>query len=232
MSDSSSDIPARLAEVSARVAAAALAAGRDPADVKLIAVSKTRPPDALRVALAAGQRLFGENYAQELRDKADQLGPGPEWHFIGALQKNKVKYVVGRATLIHDVDDLGLAEEINRRADGRPVGVLIGVNLGGEAQKSGVAPALVLDFARSILTLPNLRLRGLMSIPPPTVEPEAAAPYFAELAELAAAGRAAGLPLAELSMGMSHDFEVAIRHGATYVRVGTAIFGERAAKTP
>ena len=202
-----------------------------PSHATLVAVSKTRPAEAVREALSAGQVHLGENYAQELRDKAEQLGQGPIWHFIGSLQRNKVKYVVGRATLVHDVDSLALAEEIGKRSGDRVTGILVGVNM-GEAQKSGVAPAAVLDLCKAVVGLPGVALRGLMTIPPATDDPEDAAPYFAELAELAARGRAAGLPLHELSMGMSHDWRVAVRHGATWVRVGTAIFGERAARVP
>lgn len=200
-----------------------------PEGVRLVAVSKTRPAADVREAMAAGQLRFGENYAQELRDKADEVGPGPEWHFIGSLQRNKVKYVVGRASLIHDVDSLALAEEIGKRSGPRPTGILIGVNM-GEAQKSGVPREQVLEFARALTGVAGVELRGLMTIPPPTDDPEGAAPFFAELAELAARGRADGLPLTELSMGMSHDWRVAVRHGATLVRVGSAIFGARPPK--
>jgi len=200
-----------------------------PATVTLVAVSKTRPASDVREALATGQVDFGENYAQELRDKAEEVGTGPRWHFIGSLQRNKVKYVVGRATLVHDVDSLALAEEIGKRSGATPTGILIGVNM-GEAQKSGVPTGEVLDFARSLVGVPGVILRGLMTIPPPSEDPEGAAPFFAELAELAARGRADGLPLHELSMGMSHDWPVAVRHGATLVRVGSAIFGARPPK--
>jgi pyridoxal phosphate enzyme (YggS family) len=218
-------IAENLATVQARVVAACVAAGRDPSTVQLLAVSKTKPVEDLRAAFAAGQRHFGENYAQELRDKADLLGPSYTWHFIGSLQRNKVKYVVGRATLVHDVDSLGLAEEIARRSGDRPTGVLLGVNIGEEPQKSGFAPDEVLDAARTVAGLHGVTLRGLMCIPPADADP---APFFARMASLAAAGRAEGLPLEELSMGMSEDLEAAIAHGATIVRVGTAIFGARA----
>lgn len=223
-------LEARLAAVRADIAAACAACGRDPASVTLVAVSKTRPAEAVREALAAGQVDFGENYAQELRDKADQLGAGPRWHFIGALQRNKVKYVVGRASLVHDVDSLAIAEEIGRRSLPGRTAVLVGVNVGDEAQKSGVPAADALALARAVAAVPGVELRGLMCIPPPTDDPEDAAPHFRRLAELAARGRAEGLPLHELSMGMSHDYPVAIREGATLVRVGTAIFGARAPK--
>lgn len=199
-----------------------------PPSVRLIAVSKTRPAEVVKEALLAGQVDFGENYAQELRDKAD-LVPGARWHFIGALQRNKVKYVVGRADLVHDVDSIELAEELGKRSGARRTGVLVGVNF-GEAQKSGVSASAALELCRCIQNIAGVELRGLMCIPPPSDDPEAAAPYFAELADLAARGRADGLPLAELSMGMSHDWQVAVRHGATMIRVGTAIFGARPAK--
>jgi pyridoxal phosphate enzyme (YggS family) len=200
-----------------------------PAQVTLIAVSKMRPAADVREAMTAGQLDFGENYAQELRDKAPEV-PGARWHFIGALQRNKVKYVVGRAWLVHDVDSLDLATEIGKRSGPSATGVLVGVNF-GEEQKSGVPAAQALDLARAIMGVEGVQLRGLMCIPPPSEDPEAAAPFFAELADLAARGRAAGLPLTELSMGMSHDWPVAVRHGATLVRVGTAIFGARPPKT-
>lgn len=219
-------IASALGRVRADIAEAARAAGRDPATVTLVAVSKTKPVDDLRAAFAAGQRAFGENYAQELRDKADALGAAYEWHFIGSLQRNKVKYVVGRATLVHDVDSVALAEEISRRSQsvGRRTGVLLGVNIGEEPQKSGVLPAEALATARRVAALPGVELRGLMCIPPADAP---AAPHFARMSDLAGQGRAEGLPLHELSMGMSHDFAEAIAHGATLVRVGTAIFGAR-----
>ena len=217
-------IAENLAAVRARIADAARAAGRDPSSVTLVAVSKTKPVEDLIAAHAAGQRVFGENYAQELRDKADVLGPSYDWHYIGSLQRNKVKYVVGRATLVHDVDSIALAEEIGKRSGTRTTGILLGVNIGEEPQKSGFLPGDVLGAARTIATLPGVELRGLMCIPPAE---GAARPHFARLAALAEEGRAQGLPLHELSMGMSHDVEEAIAEGATYVRVGTAIFGAR-----
>lgn len=219
-----------LAAVRERIRGACRLAGRDPASVTLIAVSKTRTAGEVREALAAGQVDFGENYAQELRDKAPLVGPGARWHYIGGLQRNKVKYVAGTASMVHAVDSLALAEELGRRSFPRVTELLVGVNLGGETQKTGVSPAEVTGLCQAVVGIPGVALRGLMCIPPPTEEPEAAAPYFAALRELAARGRAEGLPLELLSMGMSHDFEVAIREGATHVRVGTAIFGERTKK--
>lgn len=198
--------------------------------VTLVAVSKTRPAAEIQEAMAAGQLDFGENYAQELRDKADVV-PGARWHFIGALQRNKVKYVVGRTVLIHDVDSVELAEEIGKRSLPRRSAILVGVNF-GEEQKSGVPTKDALALCEAIMKVEGVELRGLMSIPPWGDDPEDSAPYFAELADLAARGRDRGLPLHELSMGMSSDYQVAMRHGATLVRVGTAIFGARRRKQP
>ncbi len=196
-----------------------------PPNVTLIAVSKTQSPDAIREAYAAGQRDFGENYAQEWRDKARALGdlPGLVWHFIGALQTNKVKYLVGQAGWVHTVDRLALAEELSRRSAARAVTtrVLLEVNVGGEASKSGCAPGEVPALAGAVARLPGLALRGLMCIPPADEDPR---PHFAALRRLR---DSLGLPLPDLSMGMSGDYPIAIEEGATLVRVGTAIFGAR-----
>lgn len=227
----SDGISTRLAAVRAQFDAAVQASGRDPSTVRLLAASKTRTPDEVRAAMACGQRLFGENRAQELRDKGRALeGEDIEWHFIGPLQKNKIKYVVGRAAMIHSIDSLALAEAIDARLerDGLPaVDALIQVNIGDEETKSGVPASAALGLARAVDALPRLRVRGLMTIPPPVARPEDAAPFFEAMVSLAAKGRAEGLGLVELSMGMSHDMAVAIAHGATIVRVGTAIFGAR-----
>jgi len=220
----------RLAEVRARIARAAESSRRDPAGVRLIAVSKLQPLESIQAALAAGQLRFGENYAQELREKSEALGTGPEWHFLGALQTNKVKLVVGRAALIHTCDRLPLAQELHKRAAalGLVQRVLIEVNLGDEAQKGGVAPGGLLELLRQLKQLPSLRAEGLMCIPPAHQEPR---PHFRALARLREQARAAGYEhIEELSMGMSADYELAIAEGATLVRVGTAIFGERVAR--
>jgi len=210
-----------LIRVRERIAAACARAGRAPDSVKLIAVSKTQPLEKLRVALDAGQRAFGENYAQELREKAEALGGGVEWHFIGALQTNKVRLVVGRAALIHTCDRLSLAQELARRA--RNAGLvqraLIEVNAGREPQKAGALPEDVPALLEQIAALGSLQCEGLMCIPPAAGDPRS---HFRALRELAAR-----LRLPELSMGMSADYETAIEEGATLVRVGTAIFGER-----
>lgn len=218
--------------IQARIAAACARVGRDPAEVRLVAVSKTKPAALIEEAAAAGQRLFGENYVQEFADKAEGVRAPVEWHFIGALQSNKVKYLRGKVAMIHSLDRLSLAEEIDRqwaKLD-RPVDVLLEVNLGDESSKAGTAEDQAIDLVRRVAELPCLRPRGLMALPPWLDDPEEVRPYFRRLRELARrieALRIPGVSMAELSMGMSNDFEVAIEEGATLVRVGTAIFGER-----
>jgi len=227
--------------VRASVDAAARAAGRAPGAVRLIAVSKKMPPDDIAAALAAGQRDFGESYAQELRDKRPALdaagaaAPTPIWHFIGPLQTNKAKYVAGKVALIHSVDSAELLAEIDRRAGAPPArpepqDCLVQVNVAGEAQKHGVSPDDLGALLDRFASLPRVRCVGLMLIPPLVEDPEAARPHFAALRRLRDAEAArprANVDLQHLSMGMSHDFEAAIAEGATLVRVGTAIFGER-----
>lgn len=222
-------IAERLAAVRAGVAAACAAAGRAEDAVTLVAITKTVPPERIREAYAAGQRHFGENYAQELRDKARALADLPDlcWHFVGRLQKNKAKYVAPVATRVHAVEDVDTAVALVDRATG-PVSCLVMVNVADESSKGGVPAGAALALCERLHAVPGVALRGLMALPPPADDPEASAPHFAALAALAAEGRRRGLPLHELSMGMSHDYAVAIRHGATFVRVGTAIFGERA----
>ena len=215
----------RLEAVKARVVAACTAAGRDPAEVGLIAVSKTHPAHVIAEVAAAGHRDFGESYAQELRDKAPQI-PDARWPFIGRLQSNKAKYVAPVAHRVHALESVSQAEALAKRASG-PLECLVSVHLGGESSKGGVAPDEALERCATLHAVEGIEIVGLMTLPPFHEDPEDMAPYFAHLADLAARGRAAGLPLHELSMGMSHDFEVAIRHGATWVRVGTAIFGPR-----
>ena len=216
----------RLHNVYARLAAACTAAGRDSSEVKLIAVSKTFPAEILQSAYDAGQRHFGESYAQELRDKAPALPRDAVWHYVGRLQTNKAKYVAPHAHRVHALETVAQAEALARRAPG-PLSCLVSVNVGGEASKGGVLPAEVLSRCAALHAVPGIEVVGLMTLPPPSDDPEDAAPFFAQLADLAAQGRDRGLPLHELSMGMSHDFEVAVRYGATWVRVGTAIFGPR-----
>jgi hypothetical protein len=203
----------RLAEVRQKIRAAA--GGRE---VTLVAVSKKQPASACREAMAAGHDLFGENYAQELRDKAREV-PGARWHYIGPLQRNKVKYVVGVAELIHSVDSAALLDEIAARAEKLSVvqRCLIQVNVGDESQKSGVAVADLPSLIDAFQQRPPVKLEGLMCIPPADDDP---APYFKKLRQLCG-----NLP--HLSMGMSADYERAIAEGATIVRVGTALFGQR-----
>lgn len=221
-----------LAQIRSQIAAACARSGRDSAAVRLVAVSKTHPATLVEEAVAAGQRLFGESYVQEFAAKAETVRAPVEWHFIGALQSNKIKYLRGRVALIHSVDRLSLAAEIDRQWARlqRTADVLLQVNLGGEESKSGVDETGLAELVRQVALLPHLRIRGLMTLPPYCDDPEAVRPYFRRLRELAGEVAALNLPgieMAELSMGMSHDFEVAIEEGATLVRVGTAIFGER-----
>jgi pyridoxal phosphate enzyme (YggS family) len=194
-----------------------------PAGVTLVAVSKSQPAEAVREAHAAGQRDFGENYVQEWRDKAEALAdlPGIAWHFIGSLQTNKVKYLAGRVALVHTVDREELGREISRRWEraGAVARVLVEVNLGNEASKGGCAQAEVPALVEALRALPALEVAGLTCIPPPEDDPR---PHFAALRALRDR-----LGLRELSMGMSGDYPVAVEEGATLVRVGTAIFGER-----
>jgi pyridoxal phosphate enzyme (YggS family) len=222
-----SEIADNLAAVRERIARAATSAGRDPGEIKLIAVSKTKPAEAVREAYLAGQRAFGENYAQELATKAAELAdlPDIEWHFIGHLQSNKAKLIVRAAKVVHTIDTVSLARELGKRAtqaDTPPIAVLVEVNVGGEAQKFGVAPSDLAEVIQGIKAEPALALRGLMTIPP---EGNARA-VFDTLATLRSLhGGKALLP--ELSMGMSADLEDAVVAGSTMVRVGTAIFGAR-----
>ncbi len=218
------DVKTRWAALNAEVAEACRRAGRPPQSVELLAVSKLQPLEALREAYAAGVRAFGENYAQELRDKAEALldCPGVRWHAIGTLQTNKAKYVAKSAHVFHALDRRTLAEELARRRSGAPLEVYLEVNLGGEATKSGLAPAQVGELLQQVQALPQLKAVGLMCLPPFAESPEASRPYFQRLRELAAAHHLPGL-----SMGTSQDYVVAVQEGATVVRVGTALFGPR-----
>ncbi len=224
-----------LARVRDRIARAASAVGRAPADVRLIAVSKTKPAAAVREAYVAGQRDFGENYAQELTQKAEELADLVDlrWHFIGHLQSNKARYVVRAAHMVHTVDGETLARELGRRAaalresrgeDSERLPVLVELNVGGEAQKHGASAAQLGDVLAAVEREPSLVLRGLMTMPPNDLE--AARRAFEALSSLRVLhGGATRLP--ELSMGMSADLEIAVACGATLVRVGSAIFGGR-----
>lgn len=228
-----SAIAGNLATIQARIQQACKNSGREPSTVRLVAVSKLHPTGVVAEAAAAGQTIFGENYVQELCDKAGQLTHPVNWHMIGHLQSNKVKYLPGIVSMIHTVDRLSLAQEIDRQWRTKlsaPCDVLLQVNVSGEATKSGTTADTALELVQSIATLPNVKIRGLMTMPPFFDNPEAARPYFRELRLLADQIRnrcIPGVDMTELSMGMSGDFDVAIEEGATLVRVGTAIFGER-----
>ena len=219
-----------LKEVRAAIAAAAQRAGRDLGSVRLVAVSKTVDLTLLRAAIDAGQDLFGENYLKEARDKITALGRQLSWHLVGSLQSNKARGAVELFDLIHAVDRLKLARALDAAAarQGKVQDVLIQVNQAGEATKSGVTPGAAPELLKEVARLPHLQVLGLMTMPPWFPDPEAARPYFRALRELRDHLRnLSGLPLTELSMGMSGDFAVAVEEGATLVRVGTAIFGPR-----
>ncbi|MEA2516251.1 MAG: dependent protein [Actinomycetota bacterium] len=219
----------RLDEVRARIRDACASSGRTPDEVTLVGVAKTFSVDVVAAGLDAGLADIGENRAQELKEKAAVLGREVRWHFIGPLQTNKVRHVVGTALMIHSVDRFGLGEAIARRADALGIRqqVLIEVNIGGEAAKTGIEPQRAGALASELAALRGLEVAGLMTIPPRTSSPEEARPYFRHLAELReeVAGSLPGV--AHLSMGMTSDFTVAIEEGATLVRVGRAIFGPR-----
>jgi pyridoxal phosphate enzyme (YggS family) len=219
----------RLEQIQETLANAAKKVGRDPADIELLAVSKTQPVEAIQEALRAGITTFGENKVQEARGKIEALGRGV-WHLIGHLQSNKARDAVRLFDSIDSVDRLDLAEELNLRADafGKTQNVLLQVNIAGESTKFGCAPDAASALAEAINALPRLALGGLMTIAPYSPDPEKSRPHFAGLRELRdEIEKATGLRLPTLSMGMSGDFAVAIEEGSTCVRVGTALFGER-----
>ncbi|MBI5526357.1 MAG: YggS family pyridoxal phosphate-dependent enzyme [Deltaproteobacteria bacterium] len=224
-------IPRNLADVKARIARAAERIGRDPAGVRLVAITKTKGADHVRAALDAGHTLFGENYVQELLSKSQLIGTGAEWHLVGHLQTNKVKKVVGVAAAIQTLDRIDLAAEVEKRAAaaGTTMDCLVEVNLAGEASKTGTAPGEVASLVRAFVSLPHVRVRGLMCVPP-FLPPDQVRRYFKNLREMLARitnEMDPGPGFCELSMGMSGDFEAAVEEGATIVRVGTAIFGQR-----
>jgi len=225
-----SDIPAHLASVADDIQAAAVRAGRDPATVRLVAVSKTHPAEAVAAAAETGQRVFGESRVQEAREKIPACPPGLEWHFIGHLQKNKVRQALPLFAFFHSIDSAALAEAMNRIAGetGSTVSGLLEVNVSGEASKYGFTPAQLRAEFPALAKLPHLRIRGLMTMAPYSDNPEEARPVFRALRELRDELQSAhSHPLPELSMGMSGDFVPAIEEGATLVRVGSSIFGAR-----
>jgi len=219
------------AHVLSRVAQAAQRSGRKGEKIRLIAVGKTKPAEMIGEAIEAGLSVFGENYVQEAEEKISAY-PQAEWHFIGKLQRNKVKKAVSLFSWIQTVDSLDLLKEISRRAGeaGKVLPVLAEVNLAGEASKAGMEPEALAELVEAAPGFPGISLKGLMAIPPWTEDPEESRPYFIRLRKLLAgcvSRGGAGLQMTELSMGMSNDFEAAIEEGATMVRVGTAIFGSR-----
>ena len=220
----------RVHEVRARIAAAAARAGRNVADITLLAVSKAQPADSVRAAAAAGLTEFGESYLNEALGKLEALaGLALTWHFIGRLQANKTRPIAERFQWVHGLERLHVAERLSaqRPVHAPPLNVCIQVNLAGEASKAGVAPAQLAQLAEALGALPRLRLRGLMCIPPAERDPERQRAWFARLRELREALNAQGAGLDTLSMGMSADFESAILEGSTVVRIGTALFGVR-----
>ena len=225
-------IAENLKQVEERIEAACRRAGRDRGSVRLVAVSKTKPAEAIAEAYAAGQRLFGENHAQEIVAKKPVLPEDIRWHFIGNLQKNKVKYLVGNVAMIHSVNSEGLAAEIEKQAakHGIVQKILLEVNIAGEESKQGAAPDQILPLLRFCEAQPHIKLCGLMAVAPQAENPEESRPVFVRLRRLREELR----PLLkdpeafrELSMGMSGDFGVAVEEGATLIRVGTLIFGRR-----
>lgn len=220
-----------LYRVRERIEAAARRAGRGPEEIKLVAVTKTVPPETIREAIKGGISRLGENRVQELLKKYNDVSPGLEWHLIGHLQTNKVNKIIGKVALIHSLDSWRLAEEISRaaRENNTAASVLVQVNVAGEETKYGILPSEAEDFVEAAARLPGLAVRGLMTIAPWTSQPEEVRPVFRQLKDIAIRLRnnTAGATMEYLSMGMSGDFEVAVEEGANILRIGTAIFGER-----
>ena len=224
------DFAENLNSIRARIAAACARAGREENSVTLLAVSKSHPPETIRAAVDAGQIFFGENKIQEAKAKIPLSPSRARWQFIGHLQSNKVRDAVELFEMIQGVDSLAIAQEISKRAAqaGKTMPILLEVNVAGEASKFGYQPEKLLAELEELNALPRLEVHGLMAIPPFTPLAEKSRPYFQRLRELkVACEKILGVPLPQLSMGMSGDFEVAIEEGATIVRVGTALFGER-----
>ena len=215
-----------------RIARAADAAGRDPATIRLLAVSKSMPAEAIRTVHALGQRAFGENYVQEATAKMTSLAdlPGIEWHLIGPLQRNKARAAAARFAWVQTIDGMAIAERLSATREARQglLDVCVQVNISAETSKSGIAPGDALALARAVVSLPRLALRGFMGIAAPTAEVDLQRAQFRTLREILAAAQAEGLMLDTLSMGMSDDLEAAVAEGATLIRVGSALFGPRA----
>ena len=225
-------VAAAVKEVTANIEAACKRAGRDPKEVTLIAVSKTMPVEAIREAMACGMVDFGENRPQELRDKQAEITDLLRWHMIGALQTNKLKYVIGKTTLIHSVDTLHLAEAIEEMSAKKDLitEVLLEINIGGEDTKHGIAPEALEDLVRDVARLSHVRIRGLMTVAPYTEQAEENRLYFRKMKQLMVDINSKNIDnvyMDILSMGMTGDYEIAVEEGATLVRVGTGIFGHR-----
>ena len=228
-----SSIPDNLERVREQIARAAANSGRSADDVELVAITKTHPAEKVREAVEAGQTLFGESRVQEARAKIPELSSNLRWHFVGHLQKNKVRQVLPLFEMIHSVDSLALARDINRIAEeeGLYPRVLLEVNVGGEGSKFGFAPDDLREQMEALLALPRLSLEGLMCVPPLAVESEDSRKFFVQVRELRdSLQKEFNMKLPQLSMGMTQDFPIGIAEGATLVRVGTAIFGERSKK--
>jgi len=226
-------IAENLDHVRERLAIAATKSGRSADGIELIAITKTHPADKVREAIQAGQKLFGESRVQEARTKIPELPSSSRWHFVGHLQKNKIRHALSLFEMIHSVDSLALAQDINRIAEeeGLHPRVLLEVNVAGEGSKFGFAPGQLRDQMEPLLALPRLSIEGLMCIPPIADESDASRKFFVQLRELRdRLEKEFRLKLPHLSMGMTNDFIIAVEEGATLVRVGTAIFGERSAK--
>jgi len=226
-------IAENLARVREQIAQAAAEAGRSVEDVELVAISKTHDAERVRKAIDAGQTLFGESRVQEARVKIPELPSSLRWHFVGHLQKNKIRHALPLFELIHSIDSLALAQDMNRIAEdeGMHPRVLLEVNVAGEGSKFGFTPEKLREEMESLLALPRLSILGLMTIPPIAEEAEASRRFFVELRELRDRLQTEfRVDLAQLSMGMTQDYPVAVEEGATLVRVGTAIFGERRRK--
>jgi hypothetical protein len=225
------DVGANLARVRGKIARAAERSGRKAGDITLVAVTKTVGLDVIKQALIHGANVLGENKVQEMLEKMPLLPPDVQWHMIGRLQRNKVKYIVDKISLIHSLDRWSLAEEIQKRAgkNNVTVPVLLQVNLAGEDTKSGLARGEVFDFLSDVATLDNIKVRGLMTIAPYVDNPEEIRPVFRQMRQLAEelTGKIAGVEMNYLSMGMTNDFEIAIEEGANMVRIGSALFGPR-----
>ena len=226
------DVAANYRAIVDRVKRAALRVGRDPREIKILAASKTQTVESIEAAISAGVSCIGENYVQEAKSKKQIVSLPVEWHMIGHLQRNKVKAAVGVFDVIQSLDNVALATELDREARKKNVKVrtLIEINLGGEESKSGILKGKVRELLQAVGELPQLNVEGLMTIPPFRHDCEEIRPYFRQLRELKEALQSLSVPnvdLRELSMGMTHDFAVAVEEGATIVRIGTALFGPR-----